>query len=212
MSLSVFDYIRRCYFCGLATKAGDSLCQSCEERWSLKARGEWQMAWDIPIFSIYRLAGPDENSGRQLLVDLKESDRPRLLGRVLDHLLSQRLLQNSRPIPMDPLFIPAPSTSGRLHGQRMARGLSQRLNLPWVEAFEPPSSVWQKLQGRRQRLEGRKFQLKPDLENTLSGTTIVLLDDIWTTGATAKACFEALGRPPKFEVWTIFHRPNLLGS
>jgi predicted amidophosphoribosyltransferase len=35
----------------------------------------------------------------------------------------------------------------------------------------------------------------------------ILVDDVITTGATAKAAYIALGRPRKFEVWTLAIRP-----
>jgi predicted amidophosphoribosyltransferase len=39
--------------------------------------------------------------------------------------------------------------------------------------------------------------------------TIVLVDDVMTSGATALAAYMALGDPQLFEVWTIANRPKL---
>ncbi len=99
------------------------------------------------------------------------------------------------------------SHSGHKHAFRWAEGLAEVLTLSHIEALElrGPSRIQQKnltAQDRQTRVMGKlvDFSYDPKMK-------IVFVDDVVTTGSTAKAAYKALGRPKNFQVWSLAVRP-----
>lgn len=110
---------------------------------------------------------------------------------------------------LSPVFVPAPSRQGtRDHARVFAESLAK----VWCSRIEdcllPTSDRAQKRLEAADRLE-RKFTTKY-LPVVSSHETLVFVDDVITTGATARAAYSALGRPPEFECWVLANRPKLV--
>lgn len=97
-----------------------------------------------------------------------------------------------------------PSKGPEDHASAWARALGQILGYP----TSPLLLVDPQKQARLTRPQrfNRRFSA------SLAGKSVILVDDILTTGATAKAAFVALNRPENFTIWTLFYRPLLSPS
>ena len=86
----------------------------------------------------------------------------------------------------------------RTTGIRLETGLLRRTrNTPPLHSLGPRA---------RQKAVKGAFALAPEARARLSGKTVILIDDIWTTGATARACARMLkgGGAARVEIicWT----------
>lgn len=95
-------------------------------------------------------------------------------------------------VPMHPKRL---RVRGHNHGELLAKTAAERLNLPFHMALMRKRNDVQQVrlndEQRRKNLDGA-FAVRPEFENMLHDAVIVLIDDVYTTGATSKACAEAL--------------------
>lgn len=78
--------------------------------------------------------------------------------------------------------------------QELAKSLSRKYNLPIINALERLKGREQKHLSHAQRVKNvkNKYRLKPDFHIEEPYGKILLIDDIYTTGATMKTCAELL--------------------
>jgi glutamine phosphoribosylpyrophosphate amidotransferase len=78
-----------------------------------------------------------------------------------------------------------------IHAELLARDVAARLNLPYVDALERTRNTRQQARlddhARRVNLRGA-FQVS----QSVAGRRIILVDDVCTTGSTARECAKAL--------------------
>ena len=84
-----------------------------------------------------------------------------------------------------------------------AQGLAETLMRPWHQCLRKLSSEAKK-QNRSERRS--KMQIRCECHTTHREERVILVDDIYTTGTTARQSYEALGRPRDFEVWVLAYR------
>ncbi len=108
------------------------------------------------------------------------------------------------------IFIPCPSRNhARDHGFFWAKALGEQLKQPVQQALSHLGSHSdQKAKNLFLRGE-RKFLLTTN-ECQLKNKNLVFVDDVVTSGATAKAAYLALRKPESFMVWSIFWRKKCL--
>lgn len=94
------------------------------------------------------------------------------------------------------------------HAALFAEGLAQALggNMKDLQRIDQPQEGSQKQKDVEAR---REIQFLPP-QNALTDS-VIFVDDIITSGATAQAAYEALGRPKHYQVWTLASRPKLAG-
>ena len=95
-------------------------------------------------------------------------------------------------------FVPRNLRNFRLAGcdqaEALAQSLSRKYNLPIINALERLKGREQKHLSHAQRVKNvkNKYRLNPDFHIEEPMNKILLIDDIYTTGATMKTCAELL--------------------
>ncbi len=105
-------------------------------------------------------------------------------------------------------FTPPPRKKNKLdHAGEFASALSQ---IWGAQVKDLRRTQLRPTQQKKRSLKERK-ELRFLQESVSSDQTAIFVDDVITSGATAQAAFEALGRPRDYEVWTVACRPKLAG-
>ena len=135
---------------------------------------------------------------RNLIIDYKFNDKP-----YLNELFAKIILKNEkicRKIKKYDIIVPVPihkkrkNERGYNQSELIARKLAKNLNLELVNdsLIKQKNTLPQSTLSKKQREENAKqvykIQNKPKIENK----KVILLDDIYTTGATTKECSKVL--------------------
>lgn len=177
-----------CACCGLPfayPAGGDSLCGRCLA--------------DPPPFDRLRAAVAYGEVSRQVALKLKYNGRPGLA-----ETLAHFMLRHLGPGEGDALLVPVPLHRWRIwkrgynQAALIASALSRRSGLPVGLDLLARTRATPPLQGlgRRERTLAVRgaFKVRPQVRERLAGRAVLLVDDVYTSGATASACARALKR------------------
>ncbi len=206
----------KCLFCGDDVSVGAGLCPACWQKLHFidepvcealglpfeYDQGEGalspQAIADPPSWNRARAAVAFDESSRQLVYLLKYRDRQEA-GLAMARMMlgpGRKLLQDCDVI------VPVPLHSLRLWRRRfnqaafLARALAERAGRPCAletlmrhKATRPQVGLTAQERAKNVR---RAFAVDADRRATIDGKSVLLVDDVRTTGATAGACAEAL--------------------
>ena len=181
---------------------GDPLCRICGAELPSRAMGEEARCGaclaDPPPFERARALMRYGEVGRTLAHKLKYSRRVSL-ARVMAAQM-QRLL--ALPDDVDAILVPVPLHRWRIWSRGfnqaalIGRHLSRRTALPLETGLLRRTKNTPPLHSlaprARQTAVKGAFALAPDAKVKIAGKRVILIDDIWTTGATASACARVL--------------------
>ncbi|MGZ6460356.1 MAG: ComF family protein [Bdellovibrio sp.] len=114
------------------------------------------------------------------------------------------------------IIVPAPAKKfgDHDHAYLFAEGLSHALGATLLPCLKKHSLKSQRGSGR-----GERALLEMEIVENISkdvdfspNTLWIFVDDILTTGATARAAHKALGSPQNFEIWTLAYRSLSCGA
>lgn len=175
----------------------DDLCETCREElaknWVGVRMPDAKLRLDGAAFAhnYHGAAGSLvrrlKYSGVRVLVDPMATD----LARAVENLrIGQDVLLTA--VPMHPK---RRKKRGMNHAELLGRALGDRLALNYAELLERTRNAPQQArlthEQRRENLKGG-FAVRPECRDLVCGARILLVDDVFTTGATAAACAAAL--------------------
>lgn len=193
-------YPRRAVCMGCGSMIGcdrDDLCEACREKlakqWVGVKHPERRLKLDGAAYAYY-YHGPAggmvrnlKYSGVQVLTEGMARDLARaIMGLQIEHAV---LLTS---VPMHPK---RKRRRGLNHAEVLGRAVAERLELEYTEILmrsrNAPQQARLSHEERRKNLEGG-FAVRPECLDLVRGAEILLIDDVFTTGATAAACADAL--------------------
>lgn len=186
-------YPKQCLICGKLQQ--DTICSKCYNTLKIEAKVE---KYNNKAFNKHLYIFKYEGKMRNLIIDYKFNDKP-----YLKDLFVKIILKNEkicRKIKKYDIIVPVPihkkrkNERGYNQSELIARKLAKNLNLKLVNdsLIKQKNTLPQSTLSKKQREENAKqvykIQNKPKIENK----KVILLDDIYTTGATTKECSKVL--------------------
>ena len=141
------------------------------------------------LIKIFRYSKTDQSMpSNYLIYSLKQDNRRDVLSFLADEMSDALKLQladdfSKYVITSVPRRRKAIVSYGYDHAAALADAVAKRLGIEYVEILKSKSSEPQKSVYGRARIENAKFEYKCKKDFTLSGKTVILVDDIITTGA-----------------------------
>ncbi|MFK8022487.1 MAG: ComF family protein [Ilumatobacter sp.] len=170
--------------CAGCDRPGAAVCTSC--RFALLAPPPRRRT--NGVISAVSFSG----RARDVVLGLKYRNR-RAVGRHLAGLLVNRIVESGAHVGID-LVTWSPTSAKRRRergfdqGELVARTVARQLGVPCRRLLERDSSPSQTGRSRSERLSGPAFRARPGLE----GLTVLVVDDVVTTGATLASAATAL--------------------
>lgn len=190
----------RCMGCGSVLGCDrDDLCEDCRaklaRRWIGPRMPRKSLGLDGAAFA-YAYGGPAGGMVRNLkfhgawvLAEAMGADVARAV-----RLLRPEELDYVTAVPMHPKRL---RERGRNHAEVLARSAAAHMDGEYRELLCRTRNTPQqaRLSGRQRRRNVKDaFEVLPECREAIEGATILLIDDVYTTGSTAKNCVLALRR------------------
>lgn len=194
-------WCRTCAYCKVSWGEIDFLCEQCWSELEKRLRPTHKIFSKnkLTVFTLWQWEKKDVRL-QKLLLDLKGRNLPEARERML--LLFLDFLKYHLPPQTICCVI---SRDSRDHGLAMAESFAQQYQCPLVPLKLYKMSTHYKTLHRRQRYTERKVLLDPSMKQRVK-EPVWFVDDVLTTGATAEAVWEALGRPLEYRAVTMVYR------
>lgn len=189
-------YPPRCPACGIAIADQQGLCAECWGTLDIPL-GEENESAAVPVFA----ATYYNDTSRKLVLAYKHGGRI-ALSRLLARLIAARLPDAGESGALPPLLVPVPLHRWRLWhrgfnqaallARELARmGKGDALVDALIRSKRTPSLGGLGREARDRALAGAII-INPARAAILAGRDVVLIDDVFTSGATSRACLAAL--------------------
>ena len=209
-------FVNKCALCGKETDG--ALCKSCRTPLRLLNFGLCNRCGKpikncicksltkatVRIISAYKFEEPAVTS---LIYKLKSKGNKRVV-RLLADAMAEKFEREYANIAFDFItFVPTSraklAQKGFDHAKLLAEKLSEKLNLPLaLPPLKRRAGAAQKFLSRTGRLSNADSAFRLCRKETLCGT-VLLIDDVTTTGATLSACAELLSRAGADKVYCL---------
>lgn len=166
-------------------------------------------AVDLPVFDGARSALQYQEESSAPILSFKHGGRTRDLGRFTHHMLRA----GRRFWPETDYLVPVPLHFLRLRKRKfnqaalLAKAISEKTDLPCRAEFlwrhkQTPSQGSQTAKGRYRNVQGA-FSVPDEFKPEIKDKTIVIIDDVYTTGATLEACTRTLRRAGAAKIYAV---------
>lgn len=186
-------YPKQCLVCGKLEQ--DTICNKCYNTLKIEAKIE---KYNNKSFNKHLYIFKYEGKIRNLIIDYKFNDKP-----YLNELFVKIILKNEkicRKIKKYDIIIPVPihkkreNERGYNQSELIARKLANNLKIELLTdiLIKQKNTLPQSTLSKKQREENVKTVYKIQNKQKIKNKKIILLDDIYTTGATAEECSKIL--------------------
>ena len=206
--MDFLKFIRSCAVCNSFTPPIDWLCPHC---WKLMER-EYLSCADVyrTEESLSHLRLFDWHEGNDSLIkkfinSLKKGGPEFIFKRLALECFPRFVYTPCWPKEKNPfVFVPAPPAHSLQvdHASELARLLCHYFGGKTFPALQRLGADRQKRKGKKDRAVIQLLARK-GLKRNLKNKTILFVDDVLTTGSTARAAFKALDSPEKFVICTL---------
>lgn len=196
-NLPYLDWWRACPRCG--APFGRVQCTECNA--VMMAR----LGRKEPPFAACASATVFASDSARIVRTWKDSGERRL-SQVMAEIMAQAVPPSW--MSARPAVVPIPASAravrrrGFDHGLELAHAVAEQLDLPIAELLARPHSVDQRKLSRKERLENMEGRFRA-LPGADAPATVILTDDVLTTGATLYAATDALLEAGTQEVWCL---------
>ena len=210
-----------CLYCGSYFPRDGGLCKTCADslwRWTTHEELYYQTVSKLQVTSLFEWVPGLQEVLSRLVRSLKGSAREDLWQYYAEEFWIRYLVSNSVRRIQNLVLIPSPSRRGeRDHAMQFALAIAQ---LSGAEVrcclVRAGHSSAQKNLSRKQRF-GVRFDWAENItaeqfQRETSGKRVIFIDDVLTTGATARSAWSTLGKPKEFAVWTLVQRSLSCGE
>ncbi len=207
----------RCPCCGVITPAGGPFCMSCWQKleflgppWCRGCATPFEFDRGADAYCASCIANPPRHDGIRAVVKYDDVSaqvalRLKYGGKIgLARVIAQQLLRHLPEEQAHLIITPVPLHWTRIWSRSFNQSALIGKQLADISgiAFVPDILVRHKrtpsMRGldhkRRKKAVGGAFALHPKYEATLKGSRIILIDDVFTTGATSDGCVGVLKR------------------
>lgn len=189
-------YPRRCVFCGefLDKKSNEDVCAACVDKlpWTknkCKSKGEFFSECLSPLYY--------EGSAGEALRRFKfmgKSSYARLMGRLIADCVRENGKGGYEVIAWVPISVRRMRKRGYCQAKLLAREAAKALDIPCVRLLRkrrhtPPQSTVSGLAARKANVSGAFCAVG---KSGIAGRSVLLIDDVITTGATLSECTRIL--------------------
>lgn len=204
----LMKYLRACAVCKMYFPPTNWLCSMCWktlEREYLCSENSYRIEKNHPHFHLLSWHEDNHQLIKLFIDSLKQGGPDFIFKRVGLEMFSRFLHFRLWDKKTTPVFVPSPSRSKikNDHAFRLAESLSFYFGGK-VNSFlkREPNSLSQKRKSKKARAF---IQMKSERIVSVN-QPIVFVDDVLTTGSTARAAFQALNKPKKFFIFTLIWR------
>lgn len=197
----LFSHFSDCLECnGLADNSGP-ICSTCYKKWNQKRkRGRPHSLDQNRVYSSWSWVRNDFSLSN-ILTSQKGGHQP------LANWCVEKFFENHPNlfVASGSTFIPVPpSKSGDIdHAQCLARGFAKATGGSVLNTLTKKSGIKVKTLPQRSKSEALAIESSVKISSL---DRVILVDDILTTGTTARECIKALGSPSGIQIWTVAYR------
>lgn len=202
--MSLMKYLRACAVCQTYFPPTEWLCTMCwkaMEREYLCSENSYRVERTLPHLRLMDWHEDNHQLIKYFVNSLKQGGPDFIFKRLGLEMFSRFLQFNFWNKEILPVFVPAPSRTKirEDHAFKLAEALSFYFGGKLKELLSRKNSC----KAQKSKSKQKRSLIQMESKTFPKDETFVFVDDVLTTGSTARAAFQALNKPQNFFVFTL---------